>query len=282
MDPDRFKVNQQQGPSQNDSLSNLPPAPEHNYGTKAKPKKSKWWVWLILIILVLGGLSAWAISSYKSSKAKPTNHVAKVATKKAVASVAPIATPKPVAPSFPTASHTSTYYNTTFSYPSAWTVVDSGSAPLLVTSPAMNIVAANGQTVSGEVVLTLAKKGFVPSNFTTTSVAVMTSQKISYTGPSTKQAANSYISFVQYPSTTVRGGLDGIYLTGNYGYQKYQNIPSSNIASIDPFVDVTFVSCATTACPAASQKPLTIASSDWSDSSFSSPILYILQSFSFD
>ena len=97
MDPERFRVNQQQGPSQNDPLSNLPPVPEHNYGTKAKAKKSKWWVWLILIVVVLGALAAWAISSYKSGNTKTASHSTKVVTKKA-AVAAPVTTPKPVAP----------------------------------------------------------------------------------------------------------------------------------------------------------------------------------------
>ena len=281
MDPERFRVNQQQSNTPNDALSSLPPAPEHNYGAKAKPKKSKWWVWLIVVLVVLGALSAWAFTSYKSLKVTPKHHVAKLQPQKvAAASVTP--SPKPAAPSFPTSSYNSTNYNTSFSYPSSWTVVDSGSAPLNIISPVMNIISATGQTLSGQIEFTIAKKGSVPPAFTTTSVAVLSSQKIAFNKPAPTQAADTYISFVQYPSTNTRGGLDGIYVTGNYGYQKYQNIPSSNVATVDPLVDVTFFSCANASCPVSSRQPLTIASSDWSDTSFSTPILYILKSFSFD
>ena len=128
----------------------------------------------------------------------------------------------------------------------------------------------------------MAQKGYVPKAFSSGSVAVLSSQKIAFDSPTTQQAADTYISFVQYPTTNIKGGLDGIYVTGNYGYQKYQNIPSTNIASIDPFVDVTFYSCANSSCPTTSRQPLTISARDWSDSSFSSPILLILKSFSFD
>ncbi len=281
MDPDRFRAYQQPGSPANDNLSSLPPAPEHNYQPKAKLKKSKWWVWLIVILIVLGALSAWAYSSYKGIKVKPSHHVAKLQPLSASSSTpAPAATPS--TPAFPTSSYSSTNYKASFSYPSSWTVVDSGSAPLNIISPTMNIVGANGQTVSGQIEFTVAKQGSIPPAFTSTSVAVLTSQKIAFNKPAPTQAADTYISFVQYPSTTVRGGLDGIYVTGNYGYQKYQNIPSSNIATIDPFVDITFFSCANSSCPVASRQPLTIASSDWSDTSFSTPILYILKSFSFD
>jgi len=181
-----------------------------------------------------------------------------------------------------TASYAAASYGATFNYPTSWLVVNNTGSPLLVMSPTMNLVAADGKSVLGVVEMTLAQTGYLPPAFGTQSVAVLTSQKVNFTNPSTTQAAATYISFIQYPSTTTVGGLDGIYVSGNYGYQKYQIIPSSNIASVNPFIAFSFLSCANPLCSVATRQPLTISSREWSNSSFVAPILLMIKSFSFD
>lgn len=277
MDPERFKAGSLGNPHPADNLSDLPPAPPPNYSPRSGRKTKKWpWVVAAVVLIALLGLGAWAYKSYKS-KPKP-----KQASSSQTTQPKPATPAAPAAPSVPTTSYTSTNFNTSFNYPNGWNLVDSGNAPLTVTSPVTNIVAANGQSVPGQIVITLANKGTLPPGFTTQSVAVMTSQKISFNQPSTTQAAQTYISFVQYPSTTTTGGLDGIYMTGNYGYQKDQTIPSTDIANVDPLVSVSFYSCASQSCPVATRKPLTISSSDWNNSSFSAPLLTTFKSFTFD
>lgn len=271
MDPD-FKLDNPPLVRQHDAAAPEPNNPASGKG--AKPKSKRWLVALlaVVIVLVLGGL-AFALH-HKSTKAtvKPKVAAAKVIKAKA---------PAPKAPPIPSTSYTASDFNTAFSYPSSWTVVDSGTAPLTITSPEENLVADSGKSVPAQVVVTLARQGTIPPAFSSQSVAVMTSSKINYSAPAAGQAADTYISFVQYPSTTVVGGLDGIYITGNYGYQKFQSIPASNISSIDPIVYASFYSCATSACPIASRQPLTIASSDWKDTSFSAPLMLIFKSFTF-
>jgi hypothetical protein len=279
MDPERFRAaraNSEQGVK--DNLSGLPPAPPHPYVPMRVKKNPKWpWITAVLVLLALIGLGAWAYKSYKN---KPAKHNASSSAQSS-GSAASIAPPQ-ATPSIPSSSYSSTNFNTSFNYPTGWNVVDSGSAPLTVTSPVMTLVAANGQNVQGQAVLTLAKAGSLPTAFGTQSVAVLTSQKIAYNQPSTSQAAQSYLSFIQYPATTTVGGLDGIYMTGNFGYQKDQAIPSSDIASVNPLVYVSFYSCASSQCPLSSRQPLTISSSDWSSSSFSAPLLLMFKSFSFN
>ncbi len=277
MDPERFRADTQSswGNRYND-IPDLPQPPPHNYAPK-KQGGHKWLPWVIVVVslIILGGLG---YVVYKGYKPKATaNH----STKNQTAVAPKKASTKPKSPAVPTTSYTSTNFNTTFSYPTGWNVVDSGSAPLTVTSTPMNIISDKGQSVLGEVVLTLAKKGTVPPELGTQSVAVMNSIKISFTSPSTTQAAQAYVSFVQYPTTTTVGGLNAIYLTGNYGYQKYQSIPGSDIAAIDPLVYFSFYSCASQQCPISTRKPLTIASTDWKDTSFSDPIINIIKSFDF-
>lgn len=277
MDPERFIVNQSHQPERlpTDPLFSLPPAPPPRYGAKKKTNRSKWWAGLIVGLIVLLALAWWGYMYLKTRQVR--HNMPAVQSKTAVK-------PRPAVqtPSIPSASHTALAYGATFSYPASWTVVDSGSAPLTLTSPAINLVAANGQTVLGQAVMTMSKQGSLPTAFTATSVAVLTSQKVKYSNPTGSQAAATYISFVQYPSTTIKGGLDGIFLTGNYGYQKDQTIPSADIAKINPLIDYTFFSCASVICPAATRQPLTISSTNWSEGSISAPILLTIKSFSFD
>ncbi len=230
---------------------------------------------VLLAVAVLGG----NLYLHKHHKSSSSSTPAPTKQQTSTPSTSPATQPTP---NIPSTSYTSVNFSTTFNYPSSWTIVDSGSAPLSVTSPTMQLKAANGSSVLGQVVLTLANKGTMPSAFGTQSVAVMTSQKITFTQPSTTQAAASYISFIQYPSTVTPGGMDAIYLSGNYGYQKDQTIPASDLASVDPLVYVSFYSCASSQCPVTSRQPLTLASTDWNDNSFSAPILIMLDSFTFE
>jgi len=276
MDPERFRVTQQINKlPPNNPLNDLTPVPPvNNYGPPKKAKKSKWWVWVVLLVVIILGLGAWVYIGHKTpaKKTLATNTVVKK-TK--------IALPSKTPPSIPTSSHTSSSYGLTFSYPTSWSVVDSGSAPLLTTSPAMNLISDNGQTVLGQIVLTISQPNLLPAGFTSSSVAVLTSQKIAYSKPGATQAADTYLSFVQYPSTNIIGGLNGIYVSGNYGYQKDQVIPASNINQVNPLIYFSFYSCANSSCPLSSRQPLTISSSEWSKLSFKDPLLLIIKSLSF-
>ncbi len=280
MDPERFKVNQPK-PAY-DQLSDLPPPPPSRYAAKPTVKHSKRWIWLIvsalLLIVVAAGLLVYA--GHKTAKVT-TKQLAK--TPKQPLTVAPhqtVAANPPI--NIPSSSHSSQTFGMTFNYPSSWNVVASGNAGTTVTSPVMGLTAANGQQVQGQIAMNVAKQGVIPPAFTTNSVAVLPSQIINYTSPSPTQAADTYISFVQYPSTTTVGGLDGIYITGNYGYQKDQNIPSSEVAKVDPLVYFNFYSCNSSACPLTARQPLTIAASSWSDQTLSAPILMMIKSFTFN
>jgi hypothetical protein len=269
------------------ALRDLPTPPPNRYAPPSKPKKSKSWVVILLIVILLlgSGIGAgWYILHYKK---KNHSHAPNKQSLSIKASTnlpsSQSSQPSPTTPAIPFTSHSSATFGMTFNYPSAWTVVDSGAAGTSVTSPVLNLIAAGGNTVQGEVQMNILNKGSLPSAFTTNSVAVMTSQKISFNTPSTAQAADTYISFVQYPATTITGGLDGIYISGNYGYQKDQVIPASNIATVDPLIYFNFYSCASSLCPTSSRQPLTIAgSSEWNNQSFSAPILLMIKSFSFD
>lgn len=278
MDPKRFKINQQHQSVQAgipDSLTVLSPSPPHHYRQPdRKNGKHYAWLWLVIIVVLavaLAGAGYLAINHSKVHKTAKKPVAAKSAPPKTVSSAPPI----------PSSSFTSPSFGVTFSYPQTWNVVDSGAAGVNVYSTPMTITNASDQPVLAEVDVTLLNQGALPSAFgTNTSVAVLNSQKVVFTHPG-NQPADTYISFVQYPATTIVGGLDGIYVTGNYGYQKDQTIPNSQVAQVNPLIMVVFSSCANSTCSVSTQKPLTISAADWNNSSFSAPILLILSSLSF-
>ncbi len=283
MDPQRARINQPERPRPAyDLLPDLPPPPPPRYAVKPSSKRPRSWAWLIVlaVILVLAATGLLIYAGHKTAKVT-TKQVAKAPSQQVT--IAPhqtiAATPPTNIPSTP---HSSQTFGMTFNYPSSWNVVDSGAAGTTVTSPVMNLTAANGQAVEGQIVMNVTKQGVLPAAFTTNSVAVLTSQIVNYTSPMPTQAADTYISFVQYPSTTTVGGLDGIYITGNYGYQKDQNIPSTDVAKVDPLIYFSFYSCSSSACPTTARQPLTIAASSWSDQSLSAPILMMIKSFTFN
>lgn len=155
-------------------------------------------------------------------------------------------------------------------YPANWAVSDNSGDKLTVSSPELKLKSAAGQKVDGQIVLTITQKGqnlasFVAGN----AVAVLDSEKINYTKPTSTQRASTYLSFLQYAKTTASGALDGIYVTGNLGYQRQQDVPKTDIAGVDPEIIVVFKS---------GSQPLSIASSSWNDVQLSAPIKKMLAS----
>jgi hypothetical protein len=182
------------------------------------------------------------------------------------------------ATTIPTRSYTAADFNLSFNYPTDWDIVNNGTGPVTVTSPGMPLTSATGQSVTGKITMTIQAQGQIPASFMAgTALAVLNSQEITYTNPSTTQNMKTYLSFVQYSSTNTKGGLDGIYVTGNDGYQKDQVIPSTDVGAIDPLITITFTQCGNSLCTE-NLTPLTVASTSWSKTSFQAPVLNMLRS----
>lgn len=260
-----------------DQLTSKTPKPDQESKTQTeyvgpnywKESKRSWtkYLWIIIVLIILGGLY-WVWQHPKTSKSSNTAQPAKTQASTSQSSIV--------------TNNYSSNFALNFDYPKGWFVTDSGNGVLTVTSTTMQLANAAGQNVNGQVVMTIANKGQNLSVFDKgNAVAVLDSQKISYTKPTPSQRANTYLSFLQYASTTQSGALDGVYVTGDFGYQKGQDVPKTDIANIDPLVSVTFKQCATLDCPAGTTKALSISSSSWSNSTFSAPILKMLRSLSF-
>jgi hypothetical protein len=243
--------------------------PDYSQFTPQLRPKKKWprvVGWTVLCLILLAGLGAggWKLAQHKAPVKPNQTHQS--------------ATPKTVA----VKAYTSDNFNLSFSYPGNWTVADTGNGKLTVTSPATQLIDASGQKQTGQIVMMMQTEASADfSAFKTgNAVAVLDSQKLDYAKPAGTQRADTYISFLQYNTTTVHGALDAVYITGDAGYQKYQTIPEADITKIDPVVAVTFLSCDAASC-SGSKTPTSIASTMWADATFSAPIENMIKSIVF-
>jgi hypothetical protein len=232
---------------------------------------------IIVVLLVIIGVGGYW--QFFSTKASPTTYKAlapTVANKPSASS-----TEHKTEPKLASHAYTASDFNLSFNYPNGWTVFNNGSGPMTVTSPTMELTSATGQKVKGLVIMTIQQQGQLPTSLSAgTALAVLNSQIMTYTRPTSSQSSQAYLSFIQYYSTNTKGGLDGIYLTGNYGYQKDQVIPDSDIDTINPLVTITFTKCGHASC-SSNLTPLTIASTSWSNTQLQLPIKTMLSSLAF-
>jgi hypothetical protein len=182
-------------------------------------------------------------------------------------------------------TYTSSNFKLGVSYPSTWTPSET-TGQLTISSPVMDITDATGASTKGEIQLTVRHKTAKPDEYKSGSaVAVLPSEKVNYTHPTGNQRKSTYLSFLQYAGTSTKGGLDGVYITGSFGYKYAQNVPVTDISQIDPLVNVIFMRCPAsdqTACAPSGQTPLTISSTLWKDDSFKTPIVDMLTSLTFN
>lgn len=278
MDNDRFNpVRPEPEPPVNRSKDPFrePPIKDYSHLLRGEPPKQlkahRRTRKVILGIIVIGVVGTAGFIGYtkfwhQTSKPKATTQTA---TKTAAAN-------KQVA----TTSYSSSNFGVSLKYPKDWAVTNDTATSLTVTSPAMSLVSDSGQTVQGKAVLIVTPQGQLPAAFgSSDAIAVLNSQQIKYDQPTTAQLAQTYVSFVQYNSATLTGELDGIYITGNNGYQKDQTVPRVDIANLNPLATITFGQCSGTNCSA--PQNLSIKSSDWSNPALSTPILNIIKSLAF-
>lgn len=171
-----------------------------------------------------------------------------------------------------TANYDSSNFNLSFDYPKDWQVKDeAGSGILTVTSPSIKLQGTDGQQVDGKVIMSIRDQSQKLTEFDKgNATAILDSQKIAYTKPPQTQRGSTYISFLNYSGSSAQG-LDGIYVTGDNGYQKGQAVPEVDISKVDPIIDITFVK-------ASDNSQLTLSADEWNDSSFSAPLKNMLQS----
>lgn len=237
---------------------------------KRPGSKHNWrWLFVVLIILALAASAYWFMNRPK------TKAPASTSTQNTKSQA-----PKPLINTATKTYNSSQFTGVSFNYPADWKVTETdGSGVLTAVSPAVNLKTASGQTEPMALVYKIrAKQQALPELGKGGAIAVLESQKINYANPSQSQRAQTYISFLQYASTTVTG-LDGIYITGDNGYQAQQAAPQTDFISLDPLISVTFVKCiaGSTNCAPTGQA-VTLATSDWNNPQLSNPIEKMLES----
>jgi hypothetical protein len=253
------------------------PVKDFSYiNTQNRPhkKSGRAGLWIVsgVVVLVILGAGAFLYGHYTKDKTTKSNE-----TKSHKTVTAPKSTT--TAPNITLTNYSSSVFNLTVNYPNTWTIAASGSTSMTITSPETAMTADTGKAVEGKTIVTVVNQGQIPAGYGSSSVAVLNSQDINFSKPTSSQAAQTYISFMQYPATTVKGGLDAIYMTGNNGYLKGDVVPSSIVGQVSPLVIVSFEQCSNQTCT--SPVALTISSTMWNSSAFSTPILDILKSFEF-
>jgi hypothetical protein len=177
----------------------------------------------------------------------------------------------------PTTQYMSTNQNLSFYYPKTWKVSET-TDEITATSPAVALQTYANKTVSGRILMTVRDQNVPLSEFNAGSaVAVKSSQILTYTNPAADQQASAYISFLNYANSKGTG-IDGVYVTGNTGYQTGQEAPASNLAPVEPIIALTFEKCSNNTC-AGTTTPLAIATSSWSNKAFTQPLETMLKSF---
>jgi hypothetical protein len=227
-----------------DYLKSITPAP--------KPKRT----WLRIMLIVLGVLVVAAGAYFVITKAltKKDTPAASNDTAKTSKTQTAVVTK--------TKHFDSSSLGLGLDYPETWKASEANNK-VTVISPAMQLKTASGTSKSGQAVVTIQPKQTTLDTFKKgNGLAALSSERVSYTKPSQTQRAQTYLSFVQYPTSTV-SGIDAIYITGDNGYQKDQAVPQVDIVQVDPLVSVTFLACSGSC--AGTGQPLTVASSTWSD-----------------
>ena len=251
----------------------LPPPPAQpitnpQYIPPGKPKgKPKNWGMIAAIALAVIVIAA---AAYLLLKPKPAAKTTAKTTTTQQQATAQAATPLINAT---TKSYNSTNFNLSFKYPEDWTVTDAGNGTMTVKSPSLQLKNPLGSTVTGQIELSVRSHGQTLPEFAKgAATATRDSVKIAYTSPTQNQRASTYISFLQYFTTTTKGGLDGVYITGDNGYTKDQDIPAADIGQEDPLISITFLNTVGGA--------MSVADSMWDTTSFATPLTTMLESFS--
>jgi len=228
----------------------------HVTSTNAKPKRIWLRVLIVVTLIVAVVLAVYLVffpNIFESKKKVSAPTVKTTQTTPTQNANAPIKTKH----------YDSTNFGLGFDYPQDWTVADV-TGKLTVTSPAMQLATTANETITGQVIVTIQPKQATLDVFKQgNATAVIDSQKITYTKPTASQRAQTYLSFLNYASSADTG-IDGVYVTGDYGYQKDQAIPQVDIAKVDPLIMVTFVKCSSSACNGPTTAA-TLAPTAWSD-----------------
>jgi hypothetical protein len=243
-----------------------------DYAEYQKPKKQRNPKWkklgiALLIIIILAGMTAggyWLLNNRKSSdKQSETSQTAK--------SAAPAQTI-----TTETKHYDSESFKLSFDYPGNWTAGEDNAEEIKVLSPDLKLKGTDGSDVTGQILFRIRASGQkLPGLDSGNAIAILASEKIAYAQPTEVQRASTYISFLRYADNT--DGLDAIYITGDLGYDKDQEVPEADIQKVDPIISIEFYLCPDSGCVEVSGVS-GIGVETWQDETISTPLTNMLES----
>jgi cytoskeletal protein RodZ len=232
----------------------------------------KWLVVLIIVLLVVAvglGAAYWFINRDKAAPAAKHTTTSK-----------PTQTTQQTAPKADAdfKAYTSTNFSLSLKYPSDWTLNDAANG-LTIISPMQQLPGNAGAPVSGAVVVAIRPQQTTLAEFKTgNAVAVMDSKNVNYSSPAQGQRATTFLSYLQYNTTTTKGALDSLYVTGNAGYKKDQAIPMADVIKVNPLINVYFVQCSSACTP--TSNTMNVSAASWASSQLNTTVETILTSLS--
>jgi len=248
-----------------DYVSNLQPIKDQ----KQKKRRNKLILLIVVLVLAAGAAAAYFLVLKKD---KPTQQAPQTTQQ------TPVDTQPQIAK---TEKYSSTDLALSFDHPNNWQINDSTQGLVKVDSPLLKLKDVNGQQVDARIVVTFLSAGSEVPRFSgdgaaRSATAVQDSAKITYAAPSQNQREQTYLSFADFGTN----GLDAVFVTGDSGYKKDQNIPEGDIKKIEPIISVTFVKCKDTECGPERSEALTLTPAEWASSSMLQAAQDILESLS--
>lgn len=239
---------------------------------QSAPKKKRKWPKFIIALILLGALGGSGYWFFLRPEPKPET----------TQNPATDTTNKTDEESTELEHYISNQFTASLDHPADWEITDAeNSGRLTLKSPATRLKDSSGQTVTGQIIITMRdKKQLLPEFDKGNAIAARESEKITYTKPSAVQRAQTYLSFLRLASsTTTDTTIDILFITGDAGYQTGQAIPKADILPMEPVISVSFFKCADKFC--VSPTPLAISSTNWDDKTFADSIKNILTSLVF-
>lgn len=163
-----------------------------------------------------------------------------------------------------------------FDYPEDWSAGEDNAEQITLLSPDLKMTSTEGKPIIGQVEFSIRPSGAKVAGIDGgKATAVRDSLKIDYAKPTSAQRASTYVSLLRYGDTAE--SLDGVFITGDLGYQKDQNVLKADIDKVNPIINFDFYLCPDSGCVEVSGIS-GIGIATWDNTGISEPILDMLKS----
>jgi hypothetical protein len=245
--------------SMKDYVQNVEPLQKQ----KKQRRKRRLLILLAVIIVAAGGIGYWFMNKPSETKQPASTQQKQPVEEESDKEVVET-----------TENHVSQNFRLVFDYPSNWEVDESDPKQLLVSSPTTKFSQSGSESkITAKVVVTVRAKNSQLPEFTENSAALRESEKMAYAQPSGQQRGQTYLTFVSHS-----GGLEGVYVTGDNGYEKDGFVPRSDVMQADPVISVRFIECPNKSCDPKAGKYIGVDEKEWETNKYLQQAKKLLES----